>query len=94
MELNKDQLIGLYENVYDYEDQAKALKSQAKVILDRKKEELEEFAKDVGTEKKNIMRGYQHYKELRSGTSDADDEDFYTVLVAIDQEFAKDNDTN
>ena len=92
MTLDKQALLGTYEEAYEEDMQASILKSQAKVILDKKKERLDDFAKDCEIDKKLISQGYTRYKALRNGSIDPTDEDFYTVMAAVDEGFAEDTD--
>jgi hypothetical protein len=89
MTLDRNALIGTYEEAYEEDMQAAILKSQAKMITDKKTERLDDFAKDSEIDKKLIKQGYARYKALRNGTLDAADEDFYTVMAAVDEGFAE-----
>jgi hypothetical protein len=92
MQLDKTALIATLEEAYDEDLQASVLKSQAKVIMDKRKERLEDFAKDAEVDKKLINKAYARYKELRKGSIDVADEDFYTIMALVDEGFAEDAD--
>lgn len=86
-QITKEEVIGNFESVYDAEQQAADLRSQAAAIGKDAKARLNDFAVDLETTKAQISEAYRRYKALRAQTVKAEDEDFYTLITAIDEYF-------
>jgi len=89
MILNKVELIATFEASYEEDLKAAALTSQAKEIKDKRAERLSDFAKECEIDKKLVAKAYGRYKELKKGAIEADDEDFYTLMAAVDESFVE-----
>jgi len=87
--INKTELLGCLEEAYSDDLQAADLKSQAKAFTDSKSARLKDFAKEVEVEPKLINKAYARYKEIKNGTLDPADEDFYNLMAAVDESFAE-----
>lgn len=90
-QITKEEVIGNFEAVYEAEQQAADLRSQANEIAKDAKARLKEFAADLETTKAQISEAYRRYKALRQQTLKAEDEDFYTLITAIDEYFQEEN---
>lgn len=90
-QITKEEVIGNFEAVYEAEQQAADLRSQANEIAKDAKARLKEFAADLETTKAQISEAYRRYKALRQQTLKAEDEDFYTLITAIDEYFQEED---
>ena len=86
-QITREEVIGNFEAVYEEEQRAADLRSQANEISKDAKARLKEFADDLETTKAQIAEAYRRYKALRQQTLKAEDEDFYTLITAIDEYF-------
>lgn len=90
-QITKEEVIGNFESVYEEEQRAADLRSQANEIAKDAKTRLKEFADDLETTKSQITEAYRRYKALRQQTLKAEDEDFYTLITAIDEYFQEED---
>jgi len=86
-QITQEEVIGNFESVYESEQQAADLRSQANEISKDAKARLKEFADDLETTKTQISEAYRRYKALRQQTLNAEDEDYYTLITAVDEHF-------
>lgn len=85
--INRQELINELDAAYDEESSAKALKDQAKVIMDKVKERLDGYAEEVGVNKKYVNEAYTRFKKFKQKKLKASDEDFYAIIEAVDEHF-------
>lgn len=90
MTCTKDQLLGLFSAIDADEEKIRALKDQIAVIksgIGGEESQFKEFAKDYETTPKQLKLAYKYYKTKQEG-GEAEDEDYFTMCVMIDEEFA------
>jgi len=88
MKVTKNEIIAEFEAAYEEDSKASELKSQASELTKARAERLKSFASDAEVEVKLINKAYGRYKELKKGTIDVNDEDFYTLMATVDEAFA------
>lgn len=86
-QITREEVIGNFEAAYEDDQRAADLRSQANEISKDVKARLKEFADDLETSKSQVNEAYRRYKALRQQTQKADDEDFYTLITAVDEYF-------
>lgn len=96
MTCTKDQLLGLFGAIDKDEERIRGLKDQIAVIksgIGGEESQFKEFAKDYETTVKQLKSAYKYYKTKQEG-GEAEDEDYFTMCVMIDEEFADDADSD
>jgi septal ring factor EnvC (AmiA/AmiB activator) len=94
MTCTKEQLFGLFATIEKDEEKIDGLKEQIKVIKSGPsgiEAEFKQFAKDYETTKDSLKNAYKYYKERENQKgSDADNDDYFTMCVMIDEELDAD----
>lgn len=88
--IDKESLINELEAAWEDEEKALALKTQMKVITDSIKDRLADFATESEISKKLMNEAYSRFKKLKQKKLNASDEDYYTLMEAVDEYFIED----
>ena len=88
-QISKDELIGNFEAVFEEQEKASALRSQANEISKKATEMLNDFAAEIESTKTQVNDAYKRYKNLRLKKVSADDEDYYTLMTVVDEHFTE-----
>ena len=94
-QLTKDQLIGEFEVIWENDVKIDKLNEQIKVIKQDSKERFEDFTKENEIKSVSFVKeAYKRWRKLKiSGEAPDQDEDFYTLLVMVDEAITEDSDS-
>lgn len=85
MILSKNELLDLFQSVYDTEKSIDVLRKQ---ML----EDLARYAESNNIAIKTIKEAYKVFKAFRDGKITSRDEDYLTILAIIEEEFSREKD--
>ena len=94
-QLTKEQLIGEFEVIWENDVKIDKLNEQVKVIKQDSKERFEDFAKENEIKSVSFVKeAYKRWRKLKlSGSAPDEDEDFYTLLVMVDDAITEESDS-
>lgn len=92
-DVNVNQVIGMFESVFEQEDKINALKGQIKMITADNNEQFKEFASSIETKPAQLKKAYKHWKEVQaSDNPEQESDDFFTLAALIDIALQKEKD--
>lgn len=82
---NREELMGLFENLDDNKDKADMLKEQIKMVNKDSTDQIKAFAQDREVSPQDLKDAYKYYvKRQREG--EEVNEDYFTLCALIDLE--------
>lgn len=82
-DVRTNELVGLYEAIYDNDLKIQSHKDTCKEIAAETKGLIQEFAKEKEIAEKNIRAAYKYYKEQVIEGEDGND-DYFTLCALVD----------